>query len=661
MHRVRTTDNDWGGAAAPPELQLADLMFPDLPNGRVQDVVQDEVGDLATTQLMLMNDADNAVWRSLLPGDAAVARLGLVPDITGDNVAEIRVALIPIEAHQPMMTWVLSGATGELVLAVRGSQPFNPWLMHENETSVIALSDALETFERMTSLQMFTEADRWQVAANEASNVKIVGGALPTHLSHNNASHNRRGRQHSGPAGPGGTTVTLKKVMFADSHAPFRDIPPQVAYPQIWLDADGDGDADDWFNDPWDNADIRAPICYAAGTKVQVNQVVFTVSPPFAINTTTSTAVGNVVGASAFDEFKSTLIWQYNAAGDELTVTMQGTSITHTTIWYDPNFQIQWRIDTTAGPLTAGTSDNPLYYVLLSPTGSFKFFYSLVHTGCEQAHGLPGTSHTAIADAIFGKFATLSVQRATDLLEGRPAPSMTYYGNWTTPNTTIAPDNFNNPGLFVDGDGQCGAWTESFVRTMHAMGIDPSNEVWKLIPPHSLNIYGAHAFLFVESWNIVGSNNPNSWPDQLYPHLNVPVLCPQWFVGHNGLAWQYVWSFADFTDVAGAPGQGNGNGGNPLATFTVHYIVNVGGKLYDPSYGITATGLASYESQVIAGWSLYFDTAANAWPQINELDINTDINCDGVIRNQTHPTFAFVIRPDPFNVDFVWTPIDWSR
>jgi len=420
---------------------------------------------------------------------------------------------------------------------------------------------------------------------------------------------------------PGPTpAVHVKHVEFSNSHTIARDYGGTV-YPPIWHDANDDGDADDWGA-----GDVRAPICYTAPQPLTVSAVVFRVDPAFSVDVSNATAIGAILGT--VDVFSSTSL-SYNGAGTELTATMTGTASTWTTIAYVADYEITWRIQNASGTYSAGTSSNPAYWVLAPPTGSFTFYYSLVHIACSMGHGLDGSSEVAVADAIFQEFSDQVVYRATDQLEGLPLMALTYYQNWVCGNLTVQ-------SLLATRDGQCGAWAMFFIRCLHAAGVDPFNELVKVESIDSPNIFGAGAPFLVHSWGFGATSNSDPWT-QNYPHLNI-------WDSPEIVANTYQWLFADVNDQIGVSGQGPTP--DPASYFGVHFIVDVTGKYFDPSYGNSYGSFGGFESAAIAGYGLDFRTGNRAY-NVDESDFGIDFNGNGTTTDSSVPVPGVVIRQNP--------------
>lgn len=578
----------------------------------------------SVTALQVGGSEPLELWRRPLPSGLTPVRLGHTPDLDGDRLPEIRVGMT--DGFDPLAkTWILSGGSGRLLYVIDGRWPFDPWAPSR---TVIDRADSFLDALPPWLVAQSSGSYSWKTLEHQPlpANVRHVlggDGTLDQRQQHSglkrgihelpirgSAMQNPRSLPESpdGFLGPQATTVKLVRVQFANSHTVVRDTIPQVPYPPEWFDSNIDGDADDWSI-----GDIRAPICYSVPNPVQVSTVVLHVDPPNSIPTS-ATVYGRILGV--VDSFTSTAL-SYNATGELLTATMTGSASFWTTIARVADYPIDWRVEytTPAGKTTlqAGTSRNHIHWVLLAPTGSFPLYYSLIDIGCRTAHGLDGSNHRAVADAVFTEFADRVVVRASDVLEGVVgAAALTYYQNWTTGVTSVA-------ALLAGGDGQCNAWAMFFIRCLHAVGIDPPDERLRVSYNQSPNPYGAGAVMLVKNWTFGGSNNRHG-TSTVYPHMNIwntPEL------GLNGVQHFYRWLFANVSDSGGVAGQGPT--GDPASFFDIHFIVEVGGGYYDPSYGNTYLSFGAFETTAMEAYGLDFSTANNPFTVV-ESDVGVDLD-----------------------------------
>jgi hypothetical protein len=601
----------------------------------------DDDGSASEVRCQFDTTLGHPIWTVPLPTGATALRVGTTPDLNGDGWQEARVAFVQPQ-RIGLTTWILSGADGDLMFRVDGRAPFDPW-MEDN-----AAGNAWRLAE-----ELLADAE-WSHGLHQRPWSASFGSPLPTNVSTagraNDTSFAPRDvtrREDDGgrvrPTGqPGPVTLRIKRVNFGNSNIITRDYDTGhggATYTPRWFDNNNDGDAADWSA-----GDERAPICYTVPNRVRVTSVVFNVDPPGAIDLANAQVIGS---ANGFDDFFSTGPLTYNAAETRISATIAAstTSTFWTTIAHVPDYPITWRIfdGTTNHP--GGTSRNHMYWVLQPPGSGFTFYYSLVHIGCSEAHGFDGSSHVAIADAIFDAFDNRTVYRATDQLEEvLPLNALDYFGDWDSSALTF-------PELLTTGDAQCGAWSEFFTRCLHAVGIDPLHEVSQVNYDRIPNVWGAGAYMLAFDWNMPGAGGhvPPAW-DAEYDYLNIWAAPP--IVGNS-----YNWLFADVTDATGVPSQGPTP--NPHSYFPVHLIVNVGTRYYDPSFGQVYNSFTEFENGAFEAFALDFYTGGLA---VNEWLVMLDLNGNGLTEDLEVLVPGVVIKPnDPNASDLRHIKWDLSR
>jgi len=162
---------------------------------------------------------------------------------------------------------------------------------------------------------------------------------------------------------------------------------------------------------------------------------------------------------------------------------------------------------------------------------------------CTAAAG--ETTVPGLRSKSYGALQTRAISRARD---NHP---LTYW----KPETTMATNTFLLLKA-LDGSGQCGSWAEFLI------------DMWKA---HGDN--GRHKVLIAQS--IIALRNNQS----------ILFLVKNWYFDppHPVDPRTFLYEFrAQCFDKPGVPGQNNPD---PPPTFKNHFIVNAGGKLYDPAYG----------------------------------------------------------------------------
>jgi len=271
-----------------------------------------------------------------------------------------------------------------------------------------------------------------------------------------------------------------------------------------------------------------------------------------------------------------------------------------------------------SGCASAGTSTNPIY-VTLAPSVLPSGFAPLMLTYVSLAVGNGGaTSATAAVAATWSKFATGSV----------PAPAnvktwdnrvMSYYqqGIGFQGCAVKAALLVESNGSLSNNtaSGQCGAFALLLESALAANGLHSSYT--EVAPADGVSL------LVIDTWTL--STTP-AYPSQA-PWEYELIL-------NSGSDYMYpvVPSFGNLTEDQGLPGQSSVNPSEKV--FNWHYIVQypAGGALwYDPSYGVTYSSAASFETQSIQGYA----------KQINET---------GAGHYHFRPGFVFGVPP---NISFI--------
>ena len=228
---------------------------------------------------------------------------------------------------------------------------------------------------------------------------------------------------------------------------------------------------------------------------------------------------------------------------------------------------------------------------------------------CKNAKGK--TQASDITTGIWGEFTDRKVTKANGI-------QMSYYKSYLC-NVVTAEELINQ------GDGQCGSWADLFVKLLKVHGIDNQNEVVEVVSDGGAN------GLVVKDWNFA-NNGTSGHPT--YTYLNIPSSN----LIDNA---SYNWRYSEVSDVAGIEGQGNPN---PASYFNLHYIVEIQGVFYDPSYGTSYSSLAGLDAN-ISGYYI-----EGAWP-VDEPDVNLDLNGDGHVQDNAVNTLVNLFRANPSGIN----------
>jgi len=314
--------------------------------------------------------------------------------------------------------------------------------------------------------------------------------------------------------------VQLKSVTFAGSlHPVTQDTGAAYSAPH-WLDANGDGDANDA-----PDGDHKSPIAYAQGTSIRVEEVRAIFEPSnFPIQ-----------GASMKGIVEDLIVY----ADDSLVIdnnhlvadAMDSAAQLPAAIAYWPESQIQWELHLSEHLVVqTGRSTNTLYVTLANPTVS-PLYHTVVHRACKHAAG-----QTTAQGAVNGIWAYLQGMVVQNFEDQPPAG----FGYWRTGNPPIT-----TQALITSFDGRCRAWARLLRDALKVHGVSARcaevlpDATLPNLPPGSVA-----SGILVKNWNMTGSQ---------------PLPLP-------GVA-------------------GQGGVADPESAFANHGLMELGGMLYDPSYG----------------------------------------------------------------------------
>ena len=411
--------------------------------------------------------------------------------------------------------------------------------------------------------------------------------------------------------------------------------PQNLQGPQ-WLDLNSDGVIDTAAGDH------QYPVSFTRNTQISLTPT-FNVDPslvPF------WRSRGNNIVVSAWSQdiapnFQLQLGFGQNHVHLQLNAQNQLTSIgwvqmdnllPNYTNYYAP-LSFSWAISPDGGttwitPGIAHTSSNEAFITLANPVASgpivagvgvlggigqvqkpaiaHTVFYATIWGSISPANFFAGqpqylvaSDETELVTNVFASFRALDITRA----DGTP---MTYYGSWNNRNYTTA-------SLIRDHDGMCTAWARFFIDVLRAEGGNFSSagaqsNLMEILPAWEPRT----TLILVKNWTIPAQRNimanlPNARAIRLgYTNYNNGNLNAQRV---NGV-WQYVWQDGVNANVQhDQNGIGGQNNGNPLSTFSDHFVVQIGNALYDPSYGVTyALGpannpLVNFATAAVAGYA----------------------------------------------------------
>ena len=245
---------------------------------------------------------------------------------------------------------------------------------------------------------------------------------------------------------------------------------------------------------------------------------------------------------------------------------------------YD-DFVLNWKYSLDGGATwkDAGQTANDLYLTLGVPTVT-TLYHTVVHLGSDNARGQ--TDAAGVVRDVWREFSDRSVSR----VDGTRLTYWVKKGMCTATNTAE---------LLQQIDGQCGSWAELLRDVLKGQGIAGVQKILVLSQDFVRTGNSSYGFL-VKNWKITGAGtNPRTAP------------------------YKYVVGTDAFADK-GVAAQGNDD---PPPSFFNHFIVQYGGRYYDPSYGGgTYADQNAWENASLAGF--YFQrlprTISQALVKLND-------------------------------------------
>jgi hypothetical protein len=264
-----------------------------------------------------------------------------------------------------------------------------------------------------------------------------------------------------------------------------------------------------------------------------------------------------------------------------------GATLPSGTQFYSP-LNVNWSVGETSGSCTAtacataGASSNPVY-VTLGPSVLPSSAGAVMLTYVALAVGSGGASSQASALAnTWSYFSTSTGPASVKTWDGR---SMYYYSAGFGARALTATNVVQN---LPTPSAQCGAFALLIESALAMNGIHSN---WIQITATD------GSTMVVKNWNL--SSSP--------AYANAPPWIYQMLLGSRDAMSPALSSYGDLGNLSGIPGQ---NPGTPVEkVFANHFIVRVpiaqGNQYYDPSYGVTYSGPAGFESQAITGYAKY--------------------------------------------------------
>ena len=329
---------------------------------------------------------------------------------------------------------------------------------------------------------------------------------------------------------------------------------------------------------------------YVAGQKMQGNAV-FNVSPAPTQAVPGVYVQGATPSAGSFTASNQTI-----AAG---ATTFSPTGIVDNTAlpsgktqFYDP-LSVSWSIAQSGGSCTSGctavgTSSNPVYVTLATPTMTYP---PLMLTYVALGVGSGGaTSQQTAFNSTWSRFAGPANVKTWD------NRTLTYYPSLVGFNGCAVSAQSLVTG---SGSGQCGAFQLLLLSALQVNGI-PSTMI-------AIMTKDGTSFM-VNAWNFTSVPPTNPYPGYSWKL----TLTSEYFGSAFGgmVPPNTPPKYGDLTSLTGIAGQ---NSPTPSEKFFGrHFILSVGssiaggaGPYFDPSYGVTYAGQSAFESTAVGGYAAF--------------------------------------------------------
>ena len=324
-----------------------------------------------------------------------------------------------------------------------------------------------------------------------------------------------------------------------------------------WLDADGDGDAQNGVN-----GDRRYPVLYRSSTKI-VASVTFVVEPEI------PDADWRVWAITSDPNIKFARV-AASQSGRFLTATVTSTVLPSRAKFHDPLI-IDWKISTDGGQTSyaAGSSGCPIY-VSYGESQTSQLFLTVVHAGIAGAEGVTyGSNAYTNKDNI--------IRSIWSNMFAGAIPGMKTHAN---------PPGTDQPLTYWQTDAPVGgASTAGLVRY-----LDGRCGAWQHIMTDAVRVHN------VPAWLTGGVREYGT------------VITEQGIVPNRSVLGSNVLGFRVYQRL---PGQNNSD---PHYEFLDHAVVRFENSVFDPSYGLvhhptTGTGDATYWASARLAW----EDASIAW------------------------------------------------
>jgi len=312
------------------------------------------------------------------------------------------------------------------------------------------------------------------------------------------------------------------------------------------------------------NTTTNYPVAYTRNTKLKATAK-FQISP--------SSFTGNVKikgdGPGSLDIPETTA----SPSGGFVTLpATEASGAFANTVDFLNKMVVNWKCSVDGGTTfcDAGASTNQVYVTLNNPTTA-NLFHTVVHLACANGHAVNSADATANTWALFAGPANVKTWDGGNLLR--------YYGGGFSGIPT------DTAGLLQNGDGNCVAWMSLFMDSLAADGI-ASDRVW-------VRATGAGDSFLVKNWTYGTASYTNT------PPYNWKLALPT--AAYTMAPIPSGGVYGDLTSLATLHGQNTAPPSEKL--FGNHRVARVGAVYYDPSYGVTYSDAADFQSKAVAGFA----------------------------------------------------------
>lgn len=281
---------------------------------------------------------------------------------------------------------------------------------------------------------------------------------------------------------------------------------------------------------------------------------------------------------------------------------------------YEP-LTIKWEVsEDQKNWFPAGSTKTPVYVLFAAPTEDpvdegrtsteAMTCDTVLALGCRAAAGL--SDKDKVVAAIWKNFSGKALKDAT----GTP---LTYWKTWLR---ETSPGKYVNPakdvyGLLKTKDGMCGAVADLFRFALLAQGIDVGTRT--VVRPKK---DGEMFLVGLSSWSFGKAQNGkedgylyrNTVTDMFQESRDGDPQKKSQYVNTKNNAYLFDLGMKKNVPLTDVPYVGQAktpvgqNNPSPYATFDNHVVVQIGTKLYDPSYGAVYDSLADMQKKAIAGF-----------------------------------------------------------